>query len=479
MAQPKPPQERLSALLVDIINTPDVRNLLIDVGREWINQWSGNGPLKQGIGKPAAFLLSKTLAPSKTERLSAVFGKPEHIETLMHETPQLIHELSTIGLSVAHAMESLPISRKKILFERLFSGADGKTEKPIFPVFVRIAEEIYKNDPVFFSSKITPLIEKWVSQTDFGDVKSLLDASREDITTLLGNIVTIIFEYPAKLVALLSNLPDIVNLILSLADQMLAQFNNMPADIFTDLLLSIARQLDAKAAGRITNRINEVIRQLHTGSTLIGEMDAPQFTSDLKEKIQDFMAEIDPALTIKARNALIDGRETVIGVLVEAAEARPELLNLWLGQLTAKRNSDIRIFKRKIQVLETLPEEEAITALSSGLSSWNAYDLAQTVNAISRMMNRINAFKPGVIEALVTEFVNTLDRYELEESLDWLFRDLGKAARPLFRMSAPFLVRELEGFFEPGEEDDGYDDAMDQSRERLRSLLLSKEEKNR
>lgn len=479
MTQPKPPQERLSALLVDIINTPDVRNLLIDIGREWINQWSGSAPLKKGISKPASFLLSKSLAASKTKGLSDVFAKPEHIEALIHTAPQLMTALSSIRFSAMKAVDSLPIHRKKQLFETLFSKVDGDTGKQVFPIAVHIVEEIYKSDPLFFSSKISPVIEKWVSQTDFAEVKSLLDASREDVSALLENIIKIIFEYPAKLVALLSNLPEIVNLILSLANQLLAQFNAMPADIFTDLLLSLLKPIDAASIGKIFTRLNEVVRQLHTGSTLIGEMDAPQFTSDLREKIRDFMAEIDPALTIKARNALIDGRETVIGVLIEAAESRPELLNLWLSQLAAKRNSDIRLFKRKIQVLETLPEEEAVTALSAALSNWNAYDLSQTVNAIARMLNRINAFKPDVIEALVTEFVNTLDRYEIEESLDWIFRDLGRAARPIFRMTAPLIVRELEGFFQPGEEDDGYDDAMDQMRERLRSLLLSKEDKNR
>ena len=435
--------------------------------------------MKQGISRPASFLLSKTLATSKTRGINDVFEKPEHIEALVNTLPQLMHTLSSICLSAAGSIESLPLHRKKKLFEALFADTSGETDQKLFPIFVRIGEEIYKSDPLFFSSQISPLIEKWISQTDFGEVKSLLDASREDVAALFGNIIKTIFDYPAKLVALLSNVPEIVNLLLSLVNQMLEQFNEMPPDIFTDLLLSIFKQIDATLIGQIFTRSSEVVRQLHTGSTLIGEMDAPQFTMDLKEKIRDFMAEIDPALTIKARNALIDGRETVTSLLIEAVESRPELLNLWLSQLAAKRNANIRLFNRKIQVLGTLPEEEAVSALSAGLSNWNAYDLAQTVNEIAGMLNRINAFKPGVIQALVTEFMNTLDRYELEESLDWIFRDMGKAARPLFRMTVPLIVREIQGFFEPGEEDDGYDDAMDETLVRLKSLLLPKEDKNR
>lgn len=471
-------KENVSAFLVDIINTPDVRNALIDISRHWIKNWSGSGILKQGIGKPAGWVLAKTLAASTTDDLSSVVGNPAHIEALLNEIPRMRHGMKVLLLSVAHAVESLPIDRKKAMLDRLFSGFHADSGDPIFPSLVRTIEEVYKGDPTFFSSRTIPLVERWVAQTDFGDLKSLFDASKADIEALCCGAINILFDYPAKLVAALSMVPGGANLALSVVDQLLGHFNAMPPDVFTDLLLGMAKQLDAKALGRIFTRVNEVIRQLHTGSTLIGEMDAPQFTSDLKEKIRDFMGEIDPALTIKARNALIDGRETVINVLIESAEERPELLNLWLGQLTAKRNSDIRLFKRKVQVLETLPEEDAVAAISSGISSWNAYDLAETVNTISRMMNRIHAVNPGVIESLVTEFVNTLDRHELEESMDWVCRDLGKAIRPVFRMTAPFVVRELCGFFEPGEDDDGYDESMDQTRKHLRSLLFPKEDKS-
>jgi hypothetical protein len=470
--------ENVSAFLVDVINTTDVRNALIDISRHWIKNWSGSGIVKQGIGKPAGWVLAKMLAASTTDDLSSVFGKPEHIETLLNEIPRMLHGMKALFLSVAHAVESLPIDRKKAMLDRLFSGFHQGSGDPVFPSLVRTIEEVYKGDPTFFASRITPLLERWVAQTDFGDLKSLFDASKKDIETLCCDAINILFDYPAKLVAALSVVPDGANLGLTVVEQLLGHFNAMPPDVLTDLILGMAKQLDGKALGRIFTRLNEVIRQLHTGSTLIGEMDAPQFTSELKEKIRDFMGEIDPALTIKARSAMIDGRETVLSILIESAEERPDLLNLWLGQLTAKRNSDIRLFKRKVQVLETLPENDAVAAISAGISSWNAYDLAETVNTISRMMNRIHAVNPGVIEALTTEFANTLDRYELEESMDWACRDLGKAIRPVFRMTAPFVVRELCGFFEPGEDDDGYDEAMDQTRQRLRSLLFPKEDKS-
>lgn len=466
---------RLYALIADIIDTPEIRDLLFGVGNAWLKNWSRSGILKKAVGKPMGWVLSKTLDLGKAEELPSVFGKPEHIETVVNEIPQLLHSMAGIMLSVVRAVESLPNDRKKAMLDRLFSGFPAKPDGEVTKSIIRIIEEVYQGDPTFFSSLTTPLVERWVAQTDFGELRHLFDLTKKDIEALISGVINSFFDYPAKLVTTLSVAPEAANLGLSVIDTLLGHFNAMPADVFADLLLAMARQIDTRTAGKIFRKINEVIRQLHTGSTLIGEMDAPQFTSDLREKIVDFMDEIDPELTIKARNALIDGRETVLTSLIEAAEARPGLLNLWLSQLSSRWNSDIRLFKLKIQVIETLSEDDAVSALSAGLSNWNAYDLAEAVNAISRMMNRMRTLNPDIIQELVTEFVNSIDRYELEETLDWALRDLGKAVRPVFRTAAPFVVRELCGFFRPEEEDDGYDNAMEKAREDLSRLFAVKE----
>lgn len=464
-----------AALVVDILNTVEVRQLLADAGVAWLRDWSDGHFFRKSAGRPAAWVLAKALPVSHQTELAAVFEKPEHIEMLSRQIPEIFDRLGNIVHSAAHAIAQLPVDRKKELFSRLFRIDDADPTDGLLAVLSRTLGDIHADDPRFFSGVLSPWIEKWVANTDFGELKSILNTAGFDLETLLKQVSGVLFQYPAKLIALLSLIPDGVNLLLSLVHGVLENINALPPDILTDLFLNLIKRVDAVTLGQSINRINEAIRQFHTGSTLIGEMDAPQFTSDLKEKIKTSVSRIDPALAIKARNALIDGRETLISVLIDTACEHPDYLNLWLHQLAVKRNSNIRLLKQKFQVFEMLPEEEADEALAAGLSSWNAYDLADLVNTLGRTLNRLYRIKPNLFPDLVSEFVNSLDMYELEETIECASRDLGQVIRPVFRMVAPSIIHELCNFFEPGDEDDGYDDAMSQARDRLRHLLLGKE----
>jgi hypothetical protein len=472
-------QRDFAALVAELLDTSELRRLIVDVGRHWLRGWGGASRLKHLLAAPAAWALSKSLSPAGAALLSDRLQKPEHVDALAAQMPEIVGGLRAMLLSVVGAVDKLPAESKQALLGRMLAtpamGEDG-AGRSLLSGLAHIAEDIYQQDALFFSARLIPLLDRALGRTDAGEFKAILEAGREDAHALVRGAIGLLFEHPAKLVALLSLVPDGLNLALGALHDLLEQVNGLPPDIFTDLLLSICREVDAAAIGRSLNRFNEVIRQVHTGSTLIGEMDAPRFSTDLRGKLRQAADQIDPALAAKAREALIDGRETVIRLLVETTQERPELLNLWLRQLAARRNAKIRLFKRKIEVIENLPADDAIEALSAGLSSWNAYDLAETVNSLARLANRIDRLKPGVFSSLVTEFIDTLDLYELEESLDRLGHDLGQAIRPAFRRLAPPLIHRLCDLFEPGGEADGCDEALDEARRRLRRLLPGEEQ---
>ena len=120
-----------------------------------------------------------------------------------------------------------------------------------------------------------------------------------------------------------------------------------------------------------------------------------------------------------------------------------------------------------------LAEKDAAEALYKGLSSWNASDLAEVVNVTCRMLNRVHEFKPEYLTTLVSEFVRSLDLFEVEDFLAWFARDMGETVRPVVRTVAPHIIREVVTALSP--EDDGNDEAIDEARNLLRRFIMNEE----
>jgi hypothetical protein len=281
-------------LIVDILNTRELRGMAAGVGHEILERWSSQNRLKKRIGNTATHVLEKFLESGGHQKIKELSERPEFAEALAIQIPGIISQISEIGLSMARAIETLPDDRKKTLADRILAGFSGASPGSILNSAARTLASIYRDDPLFFSSRLVPVIERVVSHTDFGELKDLFDSAKTDIGALLTGSAGVLFDNPAKLISLLSASPDLLNLAVTVGADLFEHINALPPDIFTDLLLSLLKEADAAAIGQCLNRINEAIRQIHTGSSLIGEMDAPRFTADLKDKIRDILAEIDP-----------------------------------------------------------------------------------------------------------------------------------------------------------------------------------------
>ena len=48
-------------------------------------------------------------------------------------------------------------------------------------------------------------------------------------------------------------------------------------DLLTDVVLSLANEIDAKQTAELTNELLEAVRKLHTGSALLGETSRTKF----------------------------------------------------------------------------------------------------------------------------------------------------------------------------------------------------------
>lgn len=462
-----------------ILQTRECRQAIDALVADLAAQWSGESAARKSVVNPFRRFIGRRLSRPgdrlMEKELVRLFEKPEFVEVAGAQIPALINSALDILHSITHSLEQFPQDKKSELVGNLFSEVDAGKMARIFTSLTRTADTLRAGNPIYFSEKILPQIQAWLVNADFGELRERFDNSKEDYNSLIIKLCELAFEYPAKFIILLSFIPGIANYFITFLADMTERFTALSPDMLADILLSFFREMDGHTVGKLLNNLTEIVRQIHTGSALIGESGAPKFTSDLSEKTREVLGKTDPELFIKARNALIDGRETLVKTFTDIAAENPEFLVQELNHFSLLRNSRTRILKRKIELIEDLPEEESIEALEKGLTAWTTYDLADIVNSVSRMANRVHELKPDVLGSLMTEFTGSLDLYEIEESVRWLANDMGKAARPLARTVVPVLVKEFCGFFTP--EDDGQDEAIQEAREMLRGFILNGEAK--
>ncbi|MFZ5571318.1 MAG: hypothetical protein ACOZF0_12995 [Thermodesulfobacteriota bacterium] len=470
----------MGRFIADTLQTRACRNTLDSLISNVLAHWSKEHAGKKAFARLYRVMIGKRLAkPVGTESedaLSRLFESPEFLERAGKAAPDLMNGAIGILHAATNAFEHLPEAKKKKIVGDFLSDIDTGKIAEILTSLFRTAGSLRSDNPRFFTEKIIPQIQSWLDHTDFGELRELFDNSKEDYDALIVQLCELAFEYPAKFIIFLSYIPGIANFAILLLAEMTKRFNALSPDMLADILLSFFRELDGDKAGDLLNNLAEIVRQIHTGSALVGESGAPRFTMDLSGKTRAVLKNADPALFIKARNALIDGKETIAKVFMDVAAENPEFLVQQLRHIAVRQNSKSRLVKRKIELVEDLPEEVTIQALETGLASWATYDLADILNSLCRMANTLYDGRPEVLVSKLREFTGALDLYEIEKTVGWFAAEIGHSFRPLARTVFPVLVQEFCDFFTP--EDDGQDQEIQEARKRLRNFVLNEEERS-
>jgi hypothetical protein len=65
------------------------------------------------------------------------------------------------------------------------------------------------------------------------------------------------------------------------------------------------------------------------------------------------------------------------------------------------------------------------------------------INAACAAANNLQQQSPDKVKHIVTEFVNTLDLYEIKETVTWLSRDLTQTLKPVLHTALPVLIQDV------------------------------------
>jgi hypothetical protein len=236
----------------------------------------------------------------------------------------------------------------------------------------------------------------------------------------------------------------------------LGPMNRLAPDLLADVLLSLVRDVKAEEVGRLVNAACEVFRRVHTGSVLIGENGKPQMPADLSALVGDALRSVDIDLLLKVRALLADTGESTQNALLALLEEQPALVREMVAGRFRRHASGFRRLARATDVLErALTDDDIAAAVTNGLNEIDAQELADTLNRLLAIANRIRDASPNALRAVLVQVIGGLDDREAGETVCWVVADLVAALKPVAREVLPPVIKGLADLLASEATDDG------------------------
>jgi hypothetical protein len=481
--QPKmpPPDDAcgqyLSMMIKELSSTAEFRAVATGLARRLLADWSAHDPFNRLVAGRVEKMIIKglaTLAEQKTETHD-YWRDPEMAAAMAQgmakDVPLLINAIIGTAVRLSEGRLHLPPECRREVAQSTLKGIDTGLLGRWLTLQIRGFSELTADTEGFAAALEHPL-RNLIASLDFGELKEMLEGSEEFIVAGVRMVNTTIWDYPAKFICLVSLLPTLANIVLRSARETLVPLHAQAPDVLADVVFSLLRSLNGKAAGDLVNGLAEVIRQTHTGSALIGDQGLPQFGADLRILLADFASALDPEVIVKARTALAEDMETIRNTWTETMAERPDLFLASLRHSADRRNPQIRSTRREVDLLADLPKDEVNEAISSGLSDLDTQELGETINTTLRLLNSLRRSHPEVLPGVLAGIAATIDTDELKETASWIVPSAVTAVKPLAGAIMPSVIRGLADLLtpEPGDDTDEMDAAIAQLKTALRGV---------
>jgi len=463
----------LSLMIKDLASTAEFRAVATGLARRFLADWSAQDPFNRLVaGRVENWIIKglATLAEQNTETPDP-WKNPDMAVAMAKDVPFLINAILGTAVRLIEGRQRLSPECRREIFQNTLKGIDTG----ILGRWLTLQIQNFSNltaDPEVFAEALEQPVRNLIASLDFGELKEALDGSEEAIVASVRMVNTTIWDYPAKFICLASLLPTVANIILRSARETLVPLHAQAPDVLADVIFSLLRSLNGKAAGDLVNDLAEVVRQTHTGSALIGDQGLPQFGADLRILLADFASALNPEVIVKARTALAEDMEAIRNAWTETMAKRPDLFLANLRHSADRRNPQIRATRREVALLADLPEDEVNEAISAGLSDLDTQELGETINTTLRLLNSLRRFQPEALPMVFAGIAATIDTDELKETATWIVPSAVTAVKPLAVAIMPSVIRGLADLLtpEPGDDTDEMDAAIAQLKTALQGV---------
>ncbi|ACL06569.1 conserved hypothetical protein [Desulfatibacillum aliphaticivorans] len=467
-----PAMEKLAEKLLQTKEFKDMTGALMP---EILKAWAGDSAVRKIISRQIAKTMEKGFLAKAGEDAPQVklFEDMEFSEILMSKVPALVNTgiKGTGGLS--KALDSLPDEKKQAYMAQALQAIDSASIGQTLATLIRIVNEVHETNPTFVSEQIQTPFQALVENLDFADLEDVIKHSQNDFVGIVRAINEVFDRYPSKVVCLLGLVPATFNVTVAILNEATSQLDNMPPDLLTEIILSLMGDIDGAAVGQAVNYLHELLRKIHTGSSLLGPPGHPQFTQELTSKLKEIVAAIDTQVWWKGRQAISEIRDAKENAKYALLQEHPDMLIQQLKESPVLLNSRIKALLTNVSLLEEMDDEAIAEAVAEGALRLDMQDLAEALNLHAQVANRIRKVKPDLAMSILESFSYSVDLDEVGETAQWLARDLADSFKPLVRSVFPPLVQGVCECLAP--ENDEHQEGIDNALNALRELLKPQE----
>lgn len=466
-------------VLEQVSNTREMRQLAGNLIPELIRLWAVSGTsagmarsaFRKSVASAAGSSIKNALLDDRglaeAPGLHTLAGDSGFTHKASAQAGEMVKGALDVLVKAAGQISGLDATVKKDLIKTVIRDLSTGQSAALITVCCRVINDIHRDEPEFLARVLAPEFEKWLKNLDFGELKELLESGSPGISALIRMVNATLWNYPAKVISTLALVPSVINIVLDALAQAVGTFNEKGSpDLVADVMLSVLRETDARAIGRLINELAEMTKRLHVGSALIGEPGSPLLPKDVGALIETVLSETNGAVLWKARAALAELKEQAGCALTDVMADHPELLTSGIATKSAVHNARIRSLSHRLSMLESFDPEALNNALGQALAGLDVQEGVNIINASALLLTRLLEDRPDELQDKAASLVDALDTDALSELLEKTGAVVGGALLPLARATVPHLTR---GVLKALAADD---DAFEYTAKAARQLLI-------
>ncbi len=457
------------------VRTDEFRAILHGALPEILAEWAGTNRIKKVLGAIIGRVLAKGFAPRSGFSGSPVVdtcSDPEFQRQAAAEIPGVVNAVIAAMGAFTRGLSEMPEEERryfiKAFIETIDMGGIGVTVANLVKSL-----NMERHDPGFLIEALRPKIRSLLSELDFGEIKEMADASADGIPSLVGMVNEELWQYPSKMVCLLSLLPALGNVLIRSSVKTLEPINEMPPDLLTDVILSLVRDIDGKSIGLAVNQACELVRKIHTGSALIGDKSSHAVPAALSRLAAQTLEEIDVSLLLKSQGMLRDLRDLARVAVIEVLEDDPAIAADLFQSHFRSLVSWVRAWSRKAETFQRVFSDEDIAReFARGMGELDAQEMAAALSGICGLFNQVRRLSPGTIKSFLSQFFSALDERVLADTARWFIDDVVQAMKPIAPEIMPPVINGIAELIAP---DGEISDEMKEACGRLGGIFKQRE----